>query len=166
MEHIKQSCETILKSYQTLFEQFQTISADNERLKKENCILIDNEKDLMSVSSIVSTKNENASLLKKIAVLEKSNSALRQNITDLQKIIKSHNSIEPNNVEMVQNNLTSTDRLEQEQEELYSVTFKKVSYYLDTSNRLFSIGSDGEKLERIGKRIFDEKKGKHKYVLD
>jgi|TARA_Y100000389_G_scaffold183513_1_gene201059 hydroxylamine reductase (hybrid-cluster protein) len=186
MEHIKESCQTIISSYQTMFEQFQSISSENVRLKNENQKLLENEKDLMSVSSIVATKNENASLLNKISLLEKSNTTLRTNIKELQNVMKnsySTNSLtikENINNQRISSNLindnvqqTFEERINNEinsdedvEEELYTIIYKKKSYYMDTNNNLFSIGNDGEKQDNVGKRIFDKKKAKYKYILN
>jgi hypothetical protein len=180
MDHIKDSCQNIVDEYQRMFEQFQITLSENVRLKKENLKLIENEKDLMSVSSIVATKNENASLLQTIATLEKSNSKLRTNIQTLQTIINTCNSTsvasshllhEGASIQEKENdcfdvNNANVHSEEIQEEEIYTVTHKKVSYYLDAHNQLYEIGSDGEKLKKIGKRKFDEKKGKYKYVFD
>lgn len=173
MDHIKDSCKNIVDEYQRMFEQFQIISSENARLKKENLKLIENEKDLMSVSSIVATKNENASLLQKIATLEKSNLNLRTNIQTLQTIIKSSNTLssdvtsiqdKQNECNDIKNN-ANVHSDENQDEDIYTVTHKKISYYLDAQNKLYEIGSDGEKLRHIGNRKFDQKKGKYKYTL-
>lgn len=178
MENIKLSCSNIVTSYQTMFDQFEKISDENVRLKTENIQLVQNEKDLMSVSFIVSTKNENASLLRKIDLLEKSNTILRTTIQSLKttmnepKYSQTSSDIKDDLSVSLQhhdsNSSTSdTDTVDdaEESESLYTITYRKKSYYLDKNDQLYDIGPDGEKLETIGRRKFDTKKEKYKYVL-
>jgi hypothetical protein len=145
-----------------MFDQFEKISDENVRLKTENIQLVQNEKDLMSVSSIVSTKNENASLLRKIDLLEKSNTILRTTIQSLKTTMN-----EPKYSQTPSDKESDTDTVDdvEESESLYTITYRKKSYYLDKNDQLYDIGPDGEKLETIGRRKFDTKKEKYKYVL-
>jgi len=182
MENIKLYCSNIVTSYQTMFDQFEKISDENVRLKKENIRLIQNEKDLMSVSSIVSTKNENASLLRKIDLLEKSNSILRTTIQSLKSTLNEPKHSQASSdvkddlsvsLQHHDSNCTTCDKESDtdtvddadESESLYTITYRKKSYYLDKNDRLYDIGPDGEKLDTIGRRKFDTKKEKYKYLF-
>ena len=143
--------------------------------------MIQNEKDLTSVSSIVATKNENSSLLRKIDLLEKSNTILRTTIQNLKttmnepKVSKTSSDIKDDiSVSLhhdskstssdKESDTDTTDDVE-ESESLYTITYRKKSYYLDKNDLLYDIGADGEKLDTIGRRKFDTKKEKYKYVL-
>lgn len=174
MENIKLSCSNIVTSYQTMFDQFEKISDENVRLKAENIKLVQNEKDLMSVSSIVSTKNENAALLRKIDLLEKSNTILRTTIQSLKTTMNEPKDSKTSSgkdelsisLQHHDSNCTTSDNdTTDDAESLYTITYRKKSYYLDKNDLLYDIGPDGEKLDTIGRRKFDTKKEKYKYVL-
>jgi hypothetical protein len=152
-------CYKIISDFQHLEKVNKEISEENKELRRQNLLLVENERDLMSVSTIVSTKNENAKLRDEIVLLKKSLSNLKVKYTpDVSKPI---NAYENQNHVLRNEPEPEPDTIDT----IYMIKYKGSKYFLDEKNILFSICDNDTKGDIVGERYFDEKKEKYKYRM-
>ena len=153
-------CCKIISDFQHLEKVNEEISDENKELRRQNLLLIENERDLMSVSTIVSTKNENAKLRDEIVLLKKSLYNLKVKYTP--EVSKPIYSYENQNHELQNKPDAEPDA---EPDTIYMIKYKGSKYFLDKDNMLFVICDNNTKGGIVGERYFDEKKKKYKYKM-
>ena len=163
-------CYKIISDFQHLEKVNKEISDENKELRRQNLLLVENERDLMSVSTIVSTKNENAKLRDEIVLLKKSLSNLKVKYTpdkpiyssEKQNLVsKNEPETEPDSEpEMKPDTGTDTGT-----DTIYMIKYKGYKYFLDENNKLFAICDNDTKGDIVGERYFDEKKKKYRYKM-
>ena len=153
-------CYKIISDFQHLEKVNKEISDENKELRRQNLLLIENERDLMSVSTIVSTKNENAKLRDEIVLLKKSLYNLKVKYTP--EVSKPIYSYENQNHELQNKPEAEPDA---EPDTIYMIKYKGSKYFLDKDNMLFVICDNNTKGGIVGERYFDEKKKKYKYKM-
>jgi hypothetical protein len=161
-------CCKIISDFQHLEKVNEEISDENKELRRQNLLLIENERDLMSVSTIVSTKNENAKLRDEIVLLKKSLYNLKVKYTP--EVSKPIYSYENQNHELQNKPDAEPDaepeaEPEAEPDTIYMIKYKGSKYFLDKDNMLFVICDNNTKGGIVGERYFDEKKKKYKYKM-
>lgn len=137
--HLKINMEdTLLRVIRDVREMnldIETMRAEIELLRRENAQLVENEKDLMSVSTIVSTKNENARLVNE-------NKLLKQSLESRKKEFD-----------------------EPEDDELFTLKHKGNFYMLNEANEVFTIQQKDCKGDHVGNRTYDVTKKKYRIHL-
>jgi hypothetical protein len=161
--NIVEVCGNIVREFQSSENIILSLICENKDLKTQNKTLIDNEKDLMSVSMIIATKNENTRLTNELNLLKKTITHLKQ---ENLRYTKKTDMNEDNDSIMKDTNFSTKKREEiDSNQQLYSIKHKGNTYYLDESDKLYSMGENDEKGTLVGNRLFDKQKQKFKYVL-
>ena len=118
--------------------ELEVLHRENERLKE-------NEKEMLNVSSIITTANENTKLKEQIRSLENTIKSLR----------------ESNN----QHTNDNQDTSDYQEDNLMMIKYKGNTYVIDNANDVYEYVND-TKGKQIGKRKLNKKTNKYKIILD
>jgi hypothetical protein len=143
--------ETLLKvihEVKVMYSDVTSLRDEIEKMRYENAKLIENEKDLMSVSTIVATKNENTRLTNEIELLKKSLESRNRTLDG--------SSTGCDNQKNDEND---------DEDDLFTLKHKGQYYLLNGNNEVFTIVKKECKGEHVGHRIFDDQKKKHKVIM-
>jgi hypothetical protein len=156
-----------------------------EEISAENTRLLESEKDMFKVSTIITTSNENAKLKSYITILEKQLNKYKE---DSKKTIHVTESVEHEVTDKVEHEVTDkieaevtdkvehedtdkvehedTDKVEAEINVTYTIfKYKEVEYVMDEERILHKKDENGVVGEIVGKRKYNKKTGKWKTIL-
>ena len=139
--NIEEILSKVIQEVKKMYSDVISLRKEIDNLRSENARLIENEKDLMSVSTIVATKNENTRLTNEIELLKKSLDSRNKTLD------------------------VSTRCEDENEEELFTLKHKGQYYLLNGKNELFNIIKKDCKGEHVGHRFYDDHKKKHKIQL-
>ena len=132
-----------------------------EEISAENTRLLESEKDMFKVSTIITTSNENAKLKSYITILEKQLNKYKE---DSKKTIHVTESVEHEVTDKVEHE--DTDKVEAEINVTYTIfKYKEVEYVMDEERILHKKDENGVVGEIVGKRKYNKKTGKWKTIL-
>lgn len=155
-----------------------------DEVKRENERLKDNEKEMLKVSSIITTSNENTKLKNYISILEEQLQKYKSNTKIVfEEIDQDHDAEDqtskvhdpPSNNVVEEEDLFSNN-LEINQSKTPSIIddslntdlrvfkYKNETYFIDENNILYE-NNDNEKGNEVGKRKLNKKTNKFKTIL-
>lgn len=143
------------------------LTSELESIRRENAKLMQNERDMLKVSTIVNITNENIKLKNYISMLE----AKLQKLTEKKSF--AHNSGDTEAVQPDECNpdvseetcVAEPDQSRTTKPPLRQIVYKKKLYFYDTSNKVYAYLDENTPGEEVGRLRFSAKTQKHKVVF-